>query len=351
MERVADWQLAHVNDVALYGTSHRTLEPREWVKGAFFVGLTELADRSDKPRFAKALIDHGTAQQWRLGDRLLHADDHVIGQSYLWAYARLRDPAILAPTRTNFDAILANPPTVSLDFELGATERGERPCQTRWCWSDALFMSPPTWARLSAAVGDPRYLAYGDSEFWAATDYLYDREEHLYYRDSRFHNRRDEDGRKIFWSRGNGWVFAGIVHMLEALPPGHASRARYETLLREMAAKLITLQNEAGYWPVSLLSGNRHPAPETSGTGFFVYGLAWGVNNGVLDRKTYQDSIDRGWMALTRAVHEDGKLGWVQRVGYAPDQVSSDDTQFYGVGAFLLAGGQIHDMRARKKAH
>lgn len=347
MERVADWQLAHKDDVAIYGTTHRTLEPREWVKGAFFVGLTSLADRSKEPRFAQAIIDHGASQQWRLGDRLLHADDHVIGQSYLWAYARQHDAAILTPMRASFDAILANPPQASLDFELGARERGERPCQTRWCWSDALFMSPPTWARLSAATADPRYLTYADAEFWAATDYLYDREEHLYYRDSRFHQRRDQDGRKIFWSRGNGWVVAGIVHMLEALPADHPSRARYQTLLREMAAKLVTLQSEGGTWPVSLLSGDRHPSPETSGTAFFVYGLAWGVNHGILDRSTYQDAIDRGWAALTRAVQADGKLGWVQRVGYAPDQVSANDTQFYGVGAFLLAGGQIHDMRAR----
>ena len=347
MEAVADWQLAHKEDAAIYGGPGGSLDPRGWVQGAFFVGLTDLAERSRQPRFAQAVIDHGTAQEWRLGKRLRHADDHVIGQDYLWSYRRLGKAAILAPMRATFDAILADPATISLDFEVESPEGGERPCQVRWCWSDALFMSPPIWARLSAAIGDPRYLNYADSEFWATTDYLYDREEHLYYRDSRFHTRRDTDGAKIFWSRGNGWAFAGIARILEVLPAGHPSRARYETLLREMAAKLITLQGDAGYWPVSLLSGNRHPLPETSGTGFFVYGLAWGVNHGILDAATYQDAINRGWDAMTRAVHTDGKLGWVQRIGYAPDQVAADDTQFYGVGAFLLAGGQVHDMRTR----
>src|SRR5688500_15649336 len=71
MEAVADWQLAHKDDVAIYGTKGRTLETRGWIQGAFFVGLTSLADRSGKPRFARALIDHGDAQQWRLGDRLM----------------------------------------------------------------------------------------------------------------------------------------------------------------------------------------------------------------------------------------------------------------------------------------
>jgi beta-galactosidase len=348
MERVADWQLAHQNDTSLYGSHAGSMDPRGWVQAAFFIGLTALADRSDQPRFAQALIDHGAAQSWQLGARLMHADDHAIGQSYVWAYRRRHDPAMLAPTRARFDAILANPPTASLDFEIEPPHGGDRPCQTRWCWSDALFMSPPTWAELSAAVGDPRYLKYADAEFWASTDYLYDRDEHLYYRDSRFHHRRDEDGRKIFWSRGNGWVFAGIVHVLEALPPGHPSRARYEALLREMAAKLITLQSASGYWPVSLLAGDRHPEPETSGTGFFVYGLAWGVIHGVLDEQTYREPIERGWAALTRAVQPDGKLGWVQSVGSAPDRVTANDTQYYGVGAFLLAGGQIHDLRKRE---
>jgi beta-galactosidase len=345
IERVADWQLAHINDRTNYA-SERHADPRGWIQGAFWVGLTAVAERSSSPRFADAIIAHGAQNEWQLGERLMHADDHVIGQSYLWAYRRKHDPEMIAPTRARFDEILKHPPTVSLDFEVEAAGGGDRPCQTRWCWSDALFMSPPTWAALSAAVGDPRYLQYADDEFWATTDYLYDREEHLYYRDSRFLHQRDDDGRKIFWSRGNGWVFAGIVHMLEALPPGHPSRARYEALLREMAAKLRTLR-ASGYWPVSLLAGNEHPTPETSGTGFFVYGLAWGVNHDILDANTYQDTIDRGWAALCRAVHPDGKLGWVQRVGYAPDQVSADDTQLYGVGAFLLAGGQIYDLRKR----
>jgi rhamnogalacturonyl hydrolase YesR len=346
MEAVADWQLAQLRNPTAYPANFNrsTWEPRGWIEAAFFAGLSDLAGRSASPRFANAVVEHGASQNWRLGDRLLHADDQAIGQSYVWAYRRAHDPAMLQPMRANFDQILANPPHVSLDFDV-ETPGGGRACQARWCWSDALFMAPPAWTGLSAAVNDPRYLAYADSEFWATTDYLYDREEHLYYRDGRFLRQRDESGRKIFWSRGNGWVVGGIVRVLETLPANHPSRPRYEALLRDMAAKLITVQSASGHWPVSLLAGDRYQVPETSGTAFFVYGLAWGVNHGLLDRAVYGPAVERGWAALVRAVKPDGKLGWVQQVGYAPDQVTADDTQLYGVGAFLLAGGQVRDLR------
>ncbi|MDB5458200.1 MAG: glucuronyl hydrolase [Caulobacter sp.] len=338
--QVADWQLAHMGGFDYVGTfKDNTAKPRGWIQGAFFLGLTAFADRTGEPRYAQAILDHGRAQAWRLGDRPMHADDHVIGQTWLWADGRTRDPATIAPLKARFDAILANPPHADLAFA-DLPGGGEPACQTRWCWSDALFMAPATWTGLSRATGDPRYAAYGDREFWAATDYLYDPADHLFYRDSRFFERRDAQGRKIFWSRGNGWVYGGLVNILKSLPADHPSRPRYVAMFRQMSAKLVTLQKADGYWPASLLAPEHSP-PETSGTGFFVYGLAYGLNSGLLDNATYRPAVDRGWAALAAAVHPDGKLGWVQQVGYAPDQVAYADTQLYGVGAFLLAASEL----------
>ena len=113
-----------------------------------------------------------------------------------------------------------------------------------------------------------------------------------------------------------------------------------EQLFREMAAKLKTLQKVDGYWPPSLLAPENSPA-ETSGTGFYVYGLAWGVKQGLLDAREYRPAIDKGWAALARAVAKDGKLGWVQQVSDRPDKVAEGDTQFYGVGALLLAASAV----------
>ena len=336
--RVADWQLSHMDDFKYVpdpAFRHDTAAPRDWIQAAFYIGLAAFADASRQPRYVDAILAHGDAEGWGFDQRLRNADADATGAVWVWAARRTGDPHKLAAIKARFDAVLADPSTVSLDFGAdGATH-----CQDRWCWSDALFMAPPAWVALSNATGDERYLAHADTEFWATTDLLYDQQNHLYFRDSRFIAQRDAAGRKIFWGRGNGWVFAGLARILSDLPEDSPSRRRYEVLFKQMAAELVTLQGAQGYWPVSLLEPQK--TPETSGTGFFVYGLAWGVNHGVLPASKYRPSVERGWSALAAAVGSDGKLGWVQRVAAAPDQVGPDDTQLYGVGAFLLAAGEV----------
>ncbi|WP_184718038.1 glycoside hydrolase family 88 protein [Caulobacter sp.] len=341
---VADWQLAHMDRFDYVSSfRHHTEAPRDWIQATFYIGLTDFADATKDPRYAAALQAHGVKEQWGFDGRPRHADADVTGQVWLWTAARSGDRKQLEPITARFDAVLAAPSTVSMDFVPKPPEGGDPYCQARWCWSDALFMAPAAWVGLSNATGDPRYLAHADREFWVTTDALYDPVEHLYFRDSRFIERRDAGGRKIFWGRGNGWVFGGLVRILSALPADHPSRPRYEALFKDMAAKLITLQGAQGYWPVSLLEPQ--DVPETSGTGFFVYGLAWGINNGLLPAKTYKPAAVKGWNALQHAVGPDGKLGWVQQVGVAPDKVTATDTQLYGVGAFLMAATQMEKLK------
>jgi unsaturated rhamnogalacturonyl hydrolase len=335
--KVADWQLAHLDnfDYIPANQFRRDAEaPRDWVQAAFYIGLAAFADTTRNVHYEDAILAHGEAEAWGFDARPRHADADATGAVWVWASQRTHDPAKLGPIRARFDAVLADPSTVSLEF--GSNDAR---CQERWCWSDALFMAPPTWIALSQACGDERYLAHADQEFWATTHYLYDPEEHLFFRDSRYFTQRDAAGRKIFWSRGNGWVFAGLARILSSLPPNYPSRPRYETLFKQMAARLLSLQGSEGYWPVSLLEPQK--TPETSGTGFFVYGLAWGINHGLLPSADYRQAADRGWHALTSAVAPDGKLGWVQAIGAAPDRVGPEDTQLYGVGAFLLAASEM----------
>ncbi len=342
--KVADWQLRHLDNFDYVPASQfrkDTAAPRDWIQAAFYVGLYTFADATQDPYLASAVIKHGEAEGWGFDQRPRHADADATGAVWVWAAGRTKDPAKLAPIRARFDAVLADPSKVSMDFSL-KPEKGDPYCQARWCWSDAIFMAPPAWVSLSKVSGDRRYLDHADSEFWVTADYLYDKTDHLYFRDSRFIAKRSDAGQKIFWGRGNGWAFAGIARILQDLPANHPSRKKYEAVFKQMAAKIVTLQGAEGYWPVSLLEPQK--TPETSGTGFFVYGLAWGVNHGLLSRAQYGPAIDKGWKALDAAVEPDGRLGWVQRVGAAPDQVGRDDTQLYGVGAFLLAASEVRGL-------
>jgi rhamnogalacturonyl hydrolase YesR len=136
--------------------------------------------------------------------------------------------------------------------------------------------------------------------------------------------------------------------MLQDMPADYPDRARYVTLFREMAEKVASVQGRDGYWRASLLDADSLPNPETSGTGFFIYSLAWGINKGLLDKAKYEPAVRRGWTALVQAVHPDGMLGWVQRIGDKPGATSLETTEVYGVGALLLAGSEVYRMAGGK---
>ena len=253
---------------------------------------------------------------------------------------------MLTPTQEHFDWILDNPKTGSLEWSGYSKHDKQTDCRNRWGWCDALFMAPPVWARLAKITGDPKYLDFMDQEYHATYDYLWDPEEHLFWRDSNFFEKREENGEKVFWARGNGWVFGGLALMIPDLPEAWEGRQFYMDLFKEMAAKLKRIQREDGTWSMGLLGGvEGYPIKETSGTAFYTFGLAWGINNGLLDRDTYEPVVLKAWQALTECITEEGMLGYVQPVGAAPGDSYADKTEVYGVGAFLAAGSEVYLMR------
>jgi unsaturated rhamnogalacturonyl hydrolase len=341
--RVADWQLAHKDSIDHMPAARASARnPRDWQQATFWVALTELADRD--PRYVAPLLELGRAQQWQLGDKPFHADDQLIAQTWEWASRHGGGSAAIAPAKAYFDNVLSQRPQGALAFVPRHPGSGDSACTDRWCWCDALFMAPPTLLRLGRTLRDPRYAKFVHEEFRATADYLYDPAERLFFRDSRFFDRRDAAGRKLFWSRGNGWVMAGLARVIETLPRDDPHRAYYVTMFRDMAARLVTLQKPDGYWAPSLLDNRSGTPPESSGTGFFTYAFAWGVKAGILDRRIYQPAAIRGWDALNRAVQPDGMLGWVQQVSDRPDAVSASETQYYGTGSYVLAGSAMYDL-------
>jgi len=326
MTAAAEWQLAHPS-------RH---PPDDWAQAPFWIGLAAFAPVSTDPsRYLDAVRRHGESIRWRPGPRPLSADDHAITQAFFMLHRLQPDERMIRPALQNFDAVITFPFDESLEFV--SWEKTWR----QWTWCDALFMSPPALAMASRTTGDRRYLDFMDRMWWKTTDYLYDKQEHLYFRDSRFFDQRSANGRKIFWSRGNGWVLAGLARVLQEMPADDARRARYEALFRDMAPAIIRLQQPDGTWHSNLLDPQSLPLPETSGTAFYVYALAWGVNNGLLDRAAVEPTLHRGWAALVHALHANGMLGWVQRIGDQPGDTSADGTEIYGAGALLLAGTEL----------
>lgn len=324
MTAVADWQLAHPS-------GH---PPHDWTQAAFYTGMMAFTTVTTDPKYIASMREMGYRNNWRPGLRPGHADDYAVISTYVRLYLIDRDPKYLAASRALFDYLADYPYTEPLAW-------GNRIETREWAWCDALFMGPPPLAAMTVATSDRKYLDLANRLWWKTTDYLYDKTEHLYYRDSRYFDQRAPNGRKVFWSRGNGWVFAGLARMLQDMPADYPDRPRYLGLYREMADAILAVQGEDGFWRSSLLDAASRPNPETSGTGFFTYGLAWGINNGLLDRARVEPAVRRGWTALVTAVHADGTLGWVQPIGAEPGATTADITEVFGVGAFLLAGSEV----------
>jgi unsaturated rhamnogalacturonyl hydrolase len=330
MQRVADWQLANPS----------TNKPTDWTQAAGYAGFMALAGIASDPKYRDAMMAMAEARGWKPGPRLYHADDQCVGQTYAELYFLYRDPKMIAPMREEYDKILTTPSTATgLDFNQPHSKAREV-----WSWCDSLFMAPPTWMRLYAATDDPRYMDFAVTNWWRTTDFLYDKDEHLFFRDSTYFDKKETNGQKVFWSRGNGWVMAGLVRTLQYLPMNHPDRPRFEQLFKDMAAKVLSCQQPDGLWHSSLLDPASYPLKETSGSGFFTYALAWGINQGLLDHATYEPAVDNAWMALVGCVNADGKLTYVQPVGADPKQFDPDSTDTYGVGAFLLAGSEMYRM-------
>jgi rhamnogalacturonyl hydrolase YesR len=329
MKRAADWQLSRPS------TSTQRSGARAWTYGAFYVGVMALSDIADTPKYHDAMAAMGSNFKWQPGPRRFYADDQCVCQTYLELYLKDRDPAMLEPTRTNFDYILAHPSTNDLHM-------GVRGAQNRWNWCDSLFMAPPVWIRLYKATGDRRYLDFMDHEWRATAEFLYDPTEHLFFRDSTYFEKREANGKKIFWGRGNGWVMAGLARVLDVMPADYPTRPFYEQEFKEMAAKIASLQQDDGLWRPSLLDPASYPLKETSGSGFYTFALAWGINHGLLDRATYEPVVRKAWRALLECVTPDGKLEHVQPVGADPKKFEPTSSDVFGTGAFLLAGSEMY---------
>lgn len=318
MKNAYNWQRTHPIEVNLRNDA-------DWARAAFYIGAMRAYKLTKDTAFLNGALKYAKSVNWKPALRFYHADDVARGQVFLDLYEVKKDPHRLAGIQKRMDSLMADPKT---GREL-------------WWWCDALFMAPPVLARLYDITGRQEYKDYLNSMWWDATDFLYDPDEHLYYRDKRFFNTRTANGKKLFWSRGNGWVMAGLAQVIERLPPNGSYYPRYVKLFREMAAKVATLQQPDGLWRANLLDPEETPTKETSGSGFYTFALAWGINHGLLDRATYLPIVKKGWKALNNALEPSGKLTWVQPIGAKPESVEQSDNQEYGTGAFLMAGSEM----------
>lgn len=329
-DRVSDRQMKHMQEI-----SSDLSEAKCWRSAVLYNGLIDRACITEDSSRLKFIEDYFDRLNWQVGDRMYHADDHCIAQAYLDMYGKYGDSRMLVPTKARMDWVIANPPGENIDITEGHSDR--------WWWCDALYMAPAIYMRLYSITGDKKYVKFAHKEYLATYGHLYDREEHLFFRDGNFLDKRNEEGKKIFWSRGNGWVLAGLAEILKALPQEDRKyRPFYENLFVEMCEKIASLQGADGYWRTDLLSPDIYPMPETSGTGLFVYAMMYGINAGIFDDDAYLPVVRKGWEAMVRTVNTEGRVGWTQMVADRPGAVERKNEREYSAGSLLMAASEIY---------
>lgn len=315
-----------------------------WTRAVYYEGLLALhavAPQTAYRDFAIAWAEH---HDWGLRAPVNNADNQCAGQAYIELY-RLdgaSDSRRIAAIKASIDSLVDGASSAS------------------WTWIDAIQMSMPIFAQLSELSGDPKYLGRMHDFYVHTRDKegggLYDVAKHLWWRDAKWKpdQQLTPSGKAVYWSRGNGWVFAALARVLQRLPATDSYRGAYAQDFRDMADALLERQRPDGLWNPSLDDPEHFGGPELSGTALFVYGMAWGVRSGLLDASRFGPAIIKAWNGmLTVSVHADGFLGFVQSTGDDPSdgqQLTYDkqpDFEDYGVGCFLLAGSELAQLEGQ----
>lgn len=322
---------------------------KDWLVGTFYSSFVAAYNVTGDKWYLDQAYDWSEKSEWDI-HLYVNADDVCPAQTYLDLYFIKDDKAIYEPVHNKLKQLFGRDSI--LPFEKHPHQKKAMPFDGRniWSWCDALYMAPPVYARMGLATGDERYYRQLHELYWDAVDFLYSPEHKLFYRNSKANTEKlkTPNGKQVFWSRGNGWVIGGLARLIEFLPEDDPKKADYIKLFQDLAFSLTKYQMEDGLWRSSINDPEWITEKETSGSAFFVYAMAKGVNEGWLPEEYFAPVILKGWSGLLSCVTPEGKLGYSQIVAGSPHEVRPHDSKDYAVGAFILAGTELLKMDAEK---
>lgn len=320
----------------------RMRESNLWTRAVYYEGLMALYSINPQQRYLDYAERWCNHHQWmaRGGTKATNADNQCCQQTYI-ELNLLTGKGTLEPTKENLEQQMA---TGRVDY---------------WTWIDAIQMAMPVYIKMYAITNDHRYLNYGMKSYrWTRNECgggCFNTKEGLWWRDKDYVSPyKEKDGKNCYWSRGNGWVYAALVRCMNELSP---KSKEYKELRKDfllMSKALLQCQHEDGFWHASLVSDADYPTPEMTGTALFLYGLSWGIRNGLLKEKDYRPACDKAWTALKSCLHKDGFLGWNQGTGKDPSAgqpvtfTSIPDFEDYGTGCYLLGLTEYYKIKVKK---
>ena len=333
-----DYFMTKYSDPTLPTNVKRIRPSSLWTRAVYYEGLMALNAVDPQQRYLDYTYKWADFHKWapRNGVKTVDADDQCCAQTYI-EYLQLTGKGQLDTVKENLAKQMASG---RVDY---------------WTWIDAIQMAMPVYIKMYAMTGDRQYLDYAMNSYnWTRNTCgggLFNTKSGLWWRDKDFVPPYKEiDGKDCYWSRGNGWVYAALVRCMNELNP---KSKEYKALKKDfllMSKGLLKCQHADGFWHASLVSDAEYPTPEMTGTALFLYGMAWGIQKGLLKAKTYRPACDKAWQALASCVHDNGFLGWNQGTGKAPSAGqpvtfdSMPDFEDYGTGCFLLGATEYYKL-------
>ncbi len=342
MELANNYFMAKWPDPGVDIVTDRARPSNLWTRAAYYEGLMALYYVNEDINLYNYAVDWGESHDWETTYGIPDTRDgdyQCCGQTYIELYEISNNGDWIAPITENINNMVDD-------------DKNDD-----WSWVDAIQMSMPVFAKLGAIYSDTNYFdkmykLYSYTKYQHGDNGLYNPDEHLWWRDGNFDPPvTTPAGENLYWSRGNGWVYAALVRVLSVIPEDETHREEYISDFLEMTDALVAIQRDDGFWNPSLVDPEHYGGKETSGTGFFVYGLAWGINNGYLDSASYMPYVTAGWEGMVNdALHDNGFLGWVQGTGKEPadgqplSYTKPANFEDFGLGAFLLAGSEVYKL-------
>ncbi len=322
-------------------SKNKTWPSHIWTRAVYYEGLMALYNIDKKQGYYDYAVDWASKHQWNLRDGITtrNGDNQACGQTYIDLYLLEKKEERIKNVKASIDSMMA---TDKIDD---------------WNWIDALQMAMPVFARLGVIYKDTTYFncmydMYAFTKHHHGGNGLYNAAEGLWWRDKDFVTPyKEPNGQDCYWSRGNGWVVAALVRVLSLLPKNDPHYNEYLDDYKSMMNAIIPLQRNDGYWNVSLHDSTHFGGKEITGTSLFAYGMAWGINNGFLNRKNFLPVVIKAWNAMAQSVHENGFLGYVQGTGKEPKDsqpVGYDnvpDFEDFGLGCFLLGASEVYKLK------
>ncbi len=325
-----------IDRVWTYYSSNYFTDSWNWTDATFHLGALEAYKATGRQEYYDRTYRYAEGYSWECnyGTPTTYLDDIASSMVYCVLHG-------LAPADYKLSGVKK-----ALDFTYGHS-------MLDYSWVDEIYMVGLAQTYLSQATEDPKYSAIDLESYLFYREKFFDPEDMLWYRDAKYLYTSDNplgqssNGKKVFWGRGNAWVYVSLAQRMEYMDPSDPAYPIYRNDFLMMSEGIRRAQRADGVWNPNLGDPEDNAGKEMTGTGGFVYGMALGVRLGILDAETYIPVLQRAYETIVNeCIFENGFVGYCQPVGWQPDGYTGeesmrDSTNAFGVGLQLMGLSQF----------